>query len=112
MTSQEIIDAVVSVRCGRDIECKECWTIVDSVIKNIETAGMTIQSNEEIEMETGLWETEPEVEEEIVEAEVVAPPVLACRAPAPLVVNGAAFVGCILPEDHEGPHEVRVTWAR
>lgn len=34
-----------------------------------------------------------------------------CDAPAPLVINGAAYVGCSLAKDHEGPHEVKITWA-
>lgn len=35
-----------------------------------------------------------------------------CDAAAPLVVNGAAFVGCQLPRDHDGNHKVEVIWAR
>lgn len=35
-----------------------------------------------------------------------------CAAPAPLVVNGAPYVGCQLGRDHEGDHEVKITWAR
>lgn len=33
-----------------------------------------------------------------------------CSAPAPLVVNGALFVGCQLDKDHDGPHKVEITW--
>lgn len=33
-----------------------------------------------------------------------------CEAPAPLVVNGAAYVGCSLSTGHEGPHKVEITW--
>lgn len=35
-----------------------------------------------------------------------------CEAPAPLVANGAPFVGCSLPKDHEGPHVVKIEWSR
>lgn len=35
-----------------------------------------------------------------------------CGAAAPLVLNGAAFVGCSLDAGHNGPHEVTVRWER
>lgn len=35
-----------------------------------------------------------------------------CGAPAPLVANGAAYVGCSLPKDHEGQHQVTIKWGR
>ena len=35
-----------------------------------------------------------------------------CGAAAPLVLNGAAFVGCSLDAGHDGPHEVTVRWER
>ena len=38
--------------------------------------------------------------------------VLRCEAPAPLVANGAPFVGCSKEQGHEGDHEVTVRWAR
>lgn len=55
----------------------------------------------------------PEVEtltEEITEEVIDTPLVVNCSAPAPLVVNGAPYVGCQLPDNHEGQHEVKVTW--
>lgn len=33
-----------------------------------------------------------------------------CNTPAPLVVNGSAYVGCELPLGHEGPHTVTCKW--
>jgi hypothetical protein len=33
-----------------------------------------------------------------------------CGSPAPLVVNGAAFVGCDLERGHPGHHHVEVVW--
>lgn len=33
-----------------------------------------------------------------------------CDAPAPLAMNGAVYVGCSLPKDHSGQHEVTVKW--
>lgn len=33
-----------------------------------------------------------------------------CDAAAPLVANGGGFVGCQLPKDHVGAHEVKITW--
>lgn len=35
-----------------------------------------------------------------------------CGAPAPVVVNGGAWVGCSLPSGHAGSHEVTVKWER
>jgi hypothetical protein len=54
----------------------------------------------------------------VVEEVVALPPAeeveeevqIACNAPAPLVVNGAAYVGCMLAQGHEEQHEIRVTW--
>lgn len=38
---------------------------------------------------------------------------ITCDAPAPLVVNGAAYCGCSLPKDHEEvDHEVTIKWKR
>lgn len=37
---------------------------------------------------------------------------LPCNAPAPLVMNGAAYVGCPLPRGHAGLHEVRIVWGQ
>lgn len=106
MSPEEILESIVSVRCTRAFvgPCEDCRLTVKSVIHNIETAGLQIQPIEEKEM--------PEVEtltEEITE-EVVAPPVVSCSAPAPMVVNGAPYIGCQLPDNHEGNHEVKVTW--
>jgi hypothetical protein len=36
--------------------------------------------------------------------------VIPCNAPAPLVVNGAQYVGCQGIKGHEGNHEVRINW--
>lgn len=36
----------------------------------------------------------------------------ACNAPAPLVVNGAQYVGCRQVKGHEGSHEVKINWPR
>jgi len=33
-----------------------------------------------------------------------------CMAAAPLVVNGAAYVGCGLPKGHEGQHSITIKW--
>lgn len=33
-----------------------------------------------------------------------------CNAPAPLVLNGASYIGCKLLKDHEGPHKVEIVW--
>lgn len=35
-----------------------------------------------------------------------------CNAPAPLVVNGAPYCGCQLQKDHDGRHEVYISWER
>jgi hypothetical protein len=35
-----------------------------------------------------------------------------CGTAAPLVVNGAIYVGCSLPRDHEGDHSITITWRR
>lgn len=35
-----------------------------------------------------------------------------CNAPAPLVVNGSAYVGCMLTDQHEGDHEILIRWRR
>lgn len=35
-----------------------------------------------------------------------------CAAPAPLVANGAPYVGCTLPKDHDGEHMVVIRWTR
>lgn len=54
------------------------------------------------------------VEEEVTE-ETPTPleeELIACNAPAPLVVNGAQYVGCRLVKDHEGNHEIRINWPR
>lgn len=37
---------------------------------------------------------------------------VSCNYPAPVVVNGASYCGCQLPPDHEGAHQVNVTWQR
>ena len=46
--------------------------------------------------------------EEVVEEDTNI--VLPCNAPAPLVVNGAQYVGCQMIKGHEGNHEVRINW--
>ena len=43
-----------------------------------------------------------------VENACVVPP---CGSPAPLVVNGGSFAGCVLPRDHDGQHVVTVKWS-
>lgn len=35
-----------------------------------------------------------------------------CGAPAPLVVNGAMFVGCEKEKQHDGAHSVTIRWVR
>lgn len=49
---------------------------------------------------------ETPVEEVSTEEPVIVP----CNAPAPLVVNGAQYVGCQGIMGHEGNHEVRINW--
>lgn len=34
-----------------------------------------------------------------------------CNAPAPLVLNGGPYAGCTLERDHDGAHELRITWS-
>ncbi len=33
-----------------------------------------------------------------------------CAAPAPLVVNGASYVGCQLTNGHDGDHSITIKW--
>ena len=37
---------------------------------------------------------------------------MACNAPAPVVVNGGTYCGCQLVKDHEGRHEIYISWER
>lgn len=46
--------------------------------------------------------------EEVPQEDVDLP--VQCNAPAPLVVNGAQYVGCQGIKGHEGNHEVRINW--
>lgn len=110
MIPEKIVNYIASIRCSSgDSACDECWITVNSVIKTIEAAGYTIQTAEEKEMETQTEEETQPVEEALAveDTQNIAVP---CRAPAPLVVNGSPYVGCQLLENHEGQHEVKVTW--
>lgn len=108
--TEEVLDSIVSVRCTRAFSdpCEDCRLIVKSVVDNIETAGYIIQPVEEKEME--METEEEEIAEESPAIEGTQNLVVPCRAPAPLVVNGSPYVGCQLPENHDGQHEVKVTW--
>jgi hypothetical protein len=33
-----------------------------------------------------------------------------CEAPAPVVVNGGAYVGCVRDKGHDGLHKVEIQW--
>lgn len=33
-----------------------------------------------------------------------------CGAAAPIVANGATFIGCQSKKNHEGPHSITIKW--
>lgn len=44
-------------------------------------------------------------------AVVEEPEIVLCNSPAPLIINGGMYCGCQRPTEHEGPHEVRISWS-